>query len=319
MSEPRRASSAFVIATRNRPHELLRSVESLVRQNVLPAELCIVDSSEEAAHRADVERLCAEVSLPLDYVHPAPRGLTVQRNIGIDRTSGDPVFMVDDDVYLEPTCHEEVLREYDRWGPELGGVRATPVDPARPPLLSVGWRKLFGIGGWWPEASGRMRAGFWVEGVSEAAGVRKLEYMTGWFMSFRREVFLHERFDEALSGYAHKEDVDLTYRVSRRRVLVQTPKARCDHFQTVTSRLSSHHLMRMNLGNQFYLHRKNMDQDLRHRAALWWGLVGLFLLNVARGVVKRDAGLVTGMIVGMYEQARGKGLIDPAAESSRHG
>jgi GT2 family glycosyltransferase len=243
--------------------------------------------------------------------------LTVQRNVGIARTDGDPVFFIDDDVSLAPDCHEAILAEYERWGPELGGVRATPVHPARPPLISVLWRKLFGIGGWWPEASGRMRPGFWVEGVSEAAGVRKLEYMTGWFMSFRRTVVEEFRFDEALSGYGHKEDVDYTYRVSRRYVLLQTPAARCDHFQTVTSRLSSHQLMRMNLGNQFYLHRKNMPQDARHVAALWWGLLGLFVLNVGRALFKRDPGLVTGMIVGAFEQARGRGLIDPASEPAR--
>jgi GT2 family glycosyltransferase len=309
----------FIIATRGRPGELLRAIESVVAQTVLPAALCIVDSSDATPARAEIERLCAKAGLDVDYLHPAPRGLTIQRNIGIERTSGDPVFLIDDDVYLEPDCHEQILLEYERWGPELGGVRATPVRPARPPLASIAWRKLFGIGGWWPEASGRMRSGFWVEGVSEAAGVRKLEYMTGWFMSFKREVFNHERFDERLSGYGHKEDVDLTYRVSRRYVLLQTPKARCDHFQTITSRLSSHHLMRMNLGNQFYLHRKNMPQDLRHRVALWWGLAGLFGLNVGRAAMKRDPGLVTGMIVGSWEQARGKGLVDPVTEAAGRG
>jgi glycosyltransferase involved in cell wall biosynthesis len=308
-----------VVATRNRPGELLRTVDSLTRQTVLPAELCIVDSSDVAENRETIEEMCGRVGIPLDYHHPASRGLTVQRNIGIDRTSGDPVFFVDDDVYLAPDCHEAILEEYARWGPELGGVRATPMRPARPPLISVAWRKLFGIGGWWPEASGRMRPGFWVEGVSESAGVRKLDYMTGWFMSFKREIFEHERFDERLSGYGHKEDVDFTYRVSRRYVLLQTPKARCDHFQTVTSRLPSHQLMRMNLGNQFYLHRKNMPQDLKHRAALWWGLVGLFFLNLGRGVFKRDPGLVTGMVVGAWEQARGRGLVDPAAERANNG
>jgi glycosyltransferase involved in cell wall biosynthesis len=308
-----------VVATRNRPGELLRTVESLTQQTVLPAELCIVDSSDVAENRETIEQMCGRVGIPLDYHHPASRGLTVQRNIGIDRTSGDPVFFVDDDVYLAPDCHEAILEEYARWGPELGGVRATPTRPARPPLISVAWRKLFGIGGWWPEASGRMRPGFWVEGVSESAGVRKLDYMTGWFMSFKREIFEHERFDERLSGYGHKEDVDFTYRVSRRYVLLQTPKARCDHFQTVTSRLPSHQLMRMNLGNQFYLHRKNMPQDLKHRAALWWGLVGLFFLNLGRGVFKRDPGLVTGMVVGAWEQARGRGLVDPAAERANNG
>jgi GT2 family glycosyltransferase len=314
MPERRIAGSTFIIATRNRPGELLRTVESMVGQTMLPKEFCIVDSSDDTPVRAEIEEMCKKVGLALDYVHPAARGLTIQRNVGLDRTTGDPVFFIDDDVWLAPDCHEECLNEYDRWGDGLGGVRATAMEPARPPLISVLWRKLFCIGGWWPEASGRMRPGFWVEGVSEAASVRKIEYMTGWFMSFRRKVFRYERFDENLSGYAHKEDVDFTYRVSRRYTLLQTPKARCHHFQTTTSRLSSHDLMRMNLGNQFYLFKKNMPQDSAHKAALWWGLLGLFVLNVGRALFKRDPGLVTGFLIGAVEQARGRGLIDPSGD-----
>jgi GT2 family glycosyltransferase len=283
---------------------------------VLPGELCIVDSSDETPVRARIEELCAGVGLRLDYHHPAPRGLTVQRNIGLDRTSGDPVFLIDDDVRLDPDCHEQVLAEYAKWGPELGGVRASAVKPSKPPWPAILWRKLFGIGGWWPEASGRLRSGFWIEGVSSSAGVRKVDCFVGYFMSFRREVFEHERFDEALSGYAHKEDIDFTYRVSRRYTLVQTPKAKCEHFKTATARMPAFQLQRMNLGNQFYLHRKNMPQDSRHRLALWWGLIGLFILNIGRAVRYRDHGLLTGMIVGAWEQARGKGLIDPAVEGT---
>ncbi|MGH2698606.1 MAG: glycosyltransferase family 2 protein [Actinomycetota bacterium] len=312
----RSSDSSFIIATRNRPEELVVTVESLVGQTVLPRELCIVDSSEDTPARAEIEALCDVAGLALDYHHPAPKGLTIQRNAGIDRVSGVIVFFIDDDVFLAPDCHEAILEEYARWGPELGGVRATNPDPARPPLISIAWRKLFGIGGWWPEASGRMRPGFWVEGISDSAGVRRIEYMTGWFMSFRRAVLDQERFDEALSGYAHKEDVDMTYRVSRRYVLLQTPKAKCRHFQTVTARLSSHQLMRMNLANQFYLHRKNMPQTFRYRFALWWGLLGLLVLNVGRATFKADPGLVTGMIVGAWEQGRGSGLVDPALEKA---
>src|SRR5688500_7548735 len=118
--EPERAGTAFIIATRNRPDELLVTIESLVRQTVLPAELCIVDSSDETPVRAKIEELCEEVGLALDYHHPAPRGLTIQRNIGIDRTTGDPVFFVDDDVFLEPDCHAEILKEYERWADATG-------------------------------------------------------------------------------------------------------------------------------------------------------------------------------------------------------
>lgn len=308
------APSAFVIATRNRPDDLLETVRSLTEQTVLPAELCIVDSSDEAPTRAEIEALCEKVGLPLDYHHPAPRGLTRQRNIGVDRTSGDPIFFIDDDVWLAPDCHEQCLAEYERWGPELGGVRAAPIHPAKPPKASILWRKAFGFGGWWPEASGKLRPGFYIEAVSESAGVRKLDCFTGYFMSFRREIFDHERFDEALSGYGHKEDIDFTYRASRRWTLVQTPKARCHHYRSVTSRMPSHQLMRMNLANQFYLHRKNMPQTLRYKAALWWALIGIFLLNIPRAARSNDWGLVTGMIHGAWEQSRGRGLVDPAAE-----
>ena len=314
MNERRRADSVFIIATRNRPEELLETVRSLAAQTVLPGELCIVDSSDATPVREQILKLCDEVGLKCSYHHPAPRGLTVQRNYGIDRTTGDPVFLIDDDVWLAPDCHEECLAEYARWGPELGGVRASAVDPVDSSLPAKLWRKLFGIGGWWPENSGKLRAGFWIEGISSSAGVRKTDCFVGYFMSFRREVFEHERFDEALSGYGHKEDIDLTCRVSRRYTLVQTPAAKCRHMKTQTARMPAFHLQRMNLGNQFYLHRKNMPQDFRHRFALWWGLVGLFVLNIGRALKHQDPGLVTGMIVGAIEQARGRGLIDPAKD-----
>ena len=312
-----RAPSAFVIATYNRPDDLTRTVESLLAQTVLPAELCIVDSTAEAPARERIEQLCKEAGLPLDYRHPAPRGLTVQRNVGIDRTKGDPVFFIDDDVWMAPDCHAQVLAEYAKWGPELGGVRATPVRPAKPSLITRIYRRIFGIGGWWPEASGKVRPGFYAEGVSDSAGVRKLEYFNGWFMSYKREVFEHERFDEALAGYGYKEDIDFSYRVSRRYVLLQTPKARCDHLKSPSARLNSHNLQRMNLANQFYLHRKLMPQDGMHRAALWWAWLGLFILNIGKAVQTKDTGLVTGMVAGAWEQARGRGLVDPAAEAAR--
>jgi GT2 family glycosyltransferase len=316
MTERSRAGSCFIIATRNRAEDLLGTVETLVAQTVLPGSLCIVDSSDETPSRSSIEALCAGAGLQLDYVHPAPRGLPVQRNAGIDRTTGDPVFLIDDDVRLERSCHEEILKEFERWGSAVGGVRATPVRPARPAWFTIAFRKFFGIGGWWPESSGRVHAGFFAEGVSESAGVRKIEYMNGWFMSFRREVFAFERFDERLLGYAYKEDIDFSYRVSRRFTLVQTPRARCDHLKSGASRLGSHQLQRMNLANQFYLHRKLMPQDARHKAALWWGLVGIFLINLGKAVQTNDPGLLTGLVQGAFEQSRGAGLIDPVVEAT---
>jgi glycosyltransferase involved in cell wall biosynthesis len=296
-----------VIATRNRPDLLREAVESLLQQTVLPAELCIVDASEEAQSRLEIEALCEGAGLRLDYVHPAPTGLTVQRNLGIDRTTGDPVFFLDDDAWMAPDVHEEVLAEYERWGPELGGVRGVWIDPPAQGRLSLLWRRSFGMETWRAEASGRMRPGFFTDVVTTSAEVRRVESFVGWFMSFRREVFEHERFDETLGAYAFKEDADFSYRVVRRGyVLVQTPRARIRHAKSPSQRLSAFELQRMNMTNHVYLHHKNMPQDLHHRLALWWGLTGTFLLNLGKAVQTRDPGWATGMIAAAWDQVTGR-------------
>jgi GT2 family glycosyltransferase len=314
-SDRRRAESCFVIATHERPDYLLNAVRSLVEQTVLPRELCIIDSSAETPARGDIEKVCADVGLAVDYVHPAPRGLPAQRNLGIDRTTGDPVFLIDDDIWMAPNAHDEVLAEYDRWGPELGGVRGVRLNPVFSARSVVLWRRLFGMGGWWPDASGKMRASFCPE-VPISESVRTVEHFSGWFMSYRREVFEHERFDERLGGYAYREDSDFSYRVAKRGyVLVQTPKARADHLKASSQRLSPFDLQRMELANHFYLHRKNMPQTFRYKAALWWAILGTLVLYLGKAIQTRDRGYVTGLLVGAWEQARGRGLIDPNVEN----
>jgi GT2 family glycosyltransferase len=285
---------------------------------VLPEELCNVDSSDDTPVRARIERLCADVGIRLDYVHPAPRGLTVQRNLGIDRTHGDPVFLIDDDVWMAPDVHEEIIAEYERWGPELGGVRGSWLQPPTPNRVGMVWRRFFGMEGWRPEASGRMKAGFFTDALTSSVDVRRVEAFNGWFMSFRREVFEHERFDENLAGYAFKEDADFSYRVAKRGyVLLQTPRARIDHLKTPSQRLSPFELQRMNMAHQIYLHRKNMPQTFKYKAALWWALTGTFGLNLGKSVQTRNPGYVTGMIVGVWEHAHGRGL--PSGDGTRPG
>jgi hypothetical protein len=73
----------------------------------------------------------------------------------------------------------------------------------------------------------------------------------------------------------------------------------------------------MHVANQFYLHRKNMPQTLKYKAGLWWALLGMLLLHVGKAFKTRDAGRVAGLWIGAWEQARGRGLIDPVSERER--
>jgi hypothetical protein len=72
----------------------------------------------------------------------------------------------------------------------------------------------------------------------------------------------------------------------------------------------------MNMANHLYLHRKNMPQTAKYRAALWWAMTGALVLNVGKAVQTRDPGYVTGMIAGAWDQVRGRGL-DAGARPGR--
>jgi GT2 family glycosyltransferase len=283
---------------------------------VLPGEICVVDSGAETTSRREIETLCRDQQVPLLYLHPAPRGSTIQRNIGVDRTRGDPILFIDDDVLLAPDCHEQILKEFARGGTRVGGIAATPSSsPRRSSAKSLLLEKVFGLSGCDRDNFARMKPGFWCEYVCDPSDIVRLECMRGLCMSFRRAVFEHERFDDMLPGYAYKEDVDFAYRVSRHYVLLQIPTARCQHLESPRNRLNSHLVVRVSLANQIYLHRKNMPQDLAHQTALWWGLFGELLGFTARAIIERDVGLVTGFITGAWDQLRGRGLLDPETQT----
>ena len=303
MPDSGRRGSAFVIATRNRPDSLLATVKSLVAQTELPAELCVVDSSEEAPRRAEIEALCADAGVDVDYHHPAPAGLCRQRNIGVDRTSGDPVVFIDDDVELQPDCHERLVAHYAR-DERVGAVCGSDLVPDSYPSLYVFWRRAFGLSTWTTKGTGKMKPSFYVDAISRAAESREVEYMNGWLMSCRREVLQEERFDDAMPGYGQKEDIDFGYRVSRKWKVIKASDATGVHHQIATSRLNAYDLAKMSVENQFYLHRKNMPQSIRHRAALWWAMLGFLLLNAGKAIRHRDPGYVTGIVAGLSNELR---------------
>ena len=266
-TDRRRAGSCFIIATRNRHELLVEAVRSVVAQTVLPAELCIVDSSDEPLRpgrdratlrrRRDRARLrpprAARPHGPAQHRHRPDDGRPGlpdrrRRHARRERARGDPRRI-------------RAVGARARRRPRGSGASAEPAPPR--PSSGAG-SSAWEAGG--PRGAGGCGPGFFVEGVASSASVRKLEYFNGWFMSFRREVFDRERFDERLAGYAFKEDIDFSYRVVKRGyLLVQTPKALILHHKSPSERLSRFDHQRMALANQFYLHRKNMPQTLHTR------------------------------------------------------
>ena len=92
---------SVVVITRNRHELLIQVLSSLVAQTVAPFEVVIVDGSD-APYKVPKE---LDAKLPIRLFRDRKKLIPHARNIGIQKSSGDIIFFVDDDC----TLHTEAI------------------------------------------------------------------------------------------------------------------------------------------------------------------------------------------------------------------
>lgn len=284
------ASVSIIICTRNRPDEVIRCLNSIAQQSCLPQEVIIVDSSDSPILEARLDAWRDEGVFEVRYVRSAP-GLPHQRNVGVQESSGDIVFFLDDDVILERNFIKEIKKVFDSDSSgEIGGVMGDILEERQMRQNTRWWQTLLRRCLFLPDyGDGRVRLSGFATRPHGLDEVKTTEFLSGCEMAYRRKVLEEFAFDERLQGYALLEDLDFSYRVSRRYRNVYTPSARCRHLRSPVQRPRQRELDQMLLNNHIYLFRKNSPKTLSHCLAFCLSIVGLkvepFVQNVARSLV----------------------------------
>ena len=270
-------SMAVVIATLGRPDPLERALESLRGSTVRPDEILVVDGDEGGAARPVVERNAAD--LPVRHLQ-APRGLTRQRNAGLDAVTSDVVLFLDDDARVRPDTLQQVLTAYA--DPDVLGVTGRVVEPASNKVGGKSSRVRVLLRG--RGRDGTFTAAGYPRRLVDESSTTDIEFMQGAFMSARSQVAREVRFDERLTGYALAEDEDFSCRLARRGRLRYLGTAAVDHdnagFGGRDRRAFGHQVVR----NRWYLFRKNFP--LTPATRLRFEL--LLVLLVAHRLLNRD-------------------------------
>src|SRR5438477_9639425 len=119
------APISAVIATRNREQSLSRTLESLLPQEVIPAEFIVIDASDGDATKNLSARFADRLgsSAAVRWFSADVHGGAPQRNQGVAQATKPFVWFFDDDIIFEPNCAERLWNaiESDR---QLGGVNA---------------------------------------------------------------------------------------------------------------------------------------------------------------------------------------------------
>jgi glycosyltransferase involved in cell wall biosynthesis len=285
---------SVVICTKDRPRDLAACLGSLAQQTRLPEELIVVDASERPDPGAlERYRVATDGRCVVRHLTTAP-GLPRQRNIGVRAARGTVVVFLDDDVVLFPPYLREIAAVYDADARgDVGGVGGA-LDPDPTPAegaVKRAFRRAFLLEGY---GTGRVKRSGHPEYLFAPTEPTAVEFLSGCNMSFRREVFDGLAFDERLDGYALGEDLQFSYRVSRRWRLVLTPRARCDHRQAAGGRPVGGARAEMAVFHRYLFFREHVARTWLDGVAWGWAALGGLLRALRHPRHGRLAGTLRG-------------------------
>jgi succinoglycan biosynthesis protein ExoA len=278
---------SVVICTKDRPEMLAACLESLEGQTRPPEEIVIVDASATPARDA-VDRLLEAMPDCRFVLLAAAPGLPRQRNLGARATTGSVVVYLDDDVVLERGYLAAIARTFeDDRTRQIGGAGGAQIpDPTpREGFLRRSACRLFLLDTY---GRGVVKRSGRPDYLFSPRSRMEVEFLSGCNMAYRREVLDAVSFDERLSGYAVGEDLQFSYRVSRRWKLVLLPDARLDHRHAGGGRPVGDDYQAMAVFNRYLFFREHVARGLLDWIAYAWSSIGAMLLTLrdprARGV-----------------------------------
>lgn len=256
-----------VVPTLHRPHVFARALASLLAQGILPAELIVVDASDDMATRAEVEAFAVQVRGACDvrWMSADIRGAAAQRNQGVAAASQPYLWFFDDDIVFEPKCVARLWRAIDSDG-SLGGVSAMITNQR---YQSPGWisRLLFTF------LDGRRQTSFAGRVIGPAINllpedrddlpeVVAVEWVNTTCTFYRRESLPSPAFDSVFTGYSLMEDLTLSLRVARKWKLANARTARIFHDSQLAAYKSDViEMARMELINRHYVMTQILRRD----------------------------------------------------------
>jgi GT2 family glycosyltransferase len=278
-------TAAAIICTRNRLEPLITCLASISQQTYPINQLIVVDSSEPPmesstafANSFNPERF---VAAELIYLKTQP-ALTFQRNQGVALSTTDVVFFFDDDVVVSPRFIEylmETFKTHTEYGGGMGAIANVRIGQKR---ASDYLRHFFllthSLG------TGRMQKSGLPSHSHGRSEFMDVEILSGGLTAYRASVLREFNFDEGVTGYAYMEDVDFSYRVSRRYKLFYDPRAVVEHRHVPIARDTVTANRKMYLVNHHYFFFKNVYPNCHLCIAHYvWAVLGLFILALLGG------------------------------------
>lgn len=259
-----------------RPNALKALLNSVKVQSLYPDEIIIVDGSTDTETQ-DIFFQKKFENLKYFKVEESDRGLTKQRNFGINKVSDaiDIVCFLDDDTILSRKYFENLITTYDAYPKALavGGYITNEVswnthieEKTSADFEYDGWlrkessrfilRNKLGLldntpPGYMPSFSNGRSVSF----LPPSGKVYQVEQLMGGVSSFKKSIFEDQQFSTYFEGYGLYEDADFSLRLAKIGNLYINTNAQLEHHHAADGRPNKFTYGLMVIRNGWYVWR----------------------------------------------------------------
>lgn len=299
-----------------RPQPLLNLLQSVQVQTIYPDEILIIDGSIDKETEMILKGSHVE-NLEYFLVPSECRGLTKQRNFGIERVGNEMevVCFLDDDTVLEIEYFEELIKTFveDKNISGVGGVAVnenvwTLAEPNKKynPNHYYLWdgfvhkegqrnlvRNYLGLQsnlgpGRMPDYSHGKTCGFPLNGKTY-----EVDLLIGMSFAFRKEVLNSIQFSSYFEGYGLYEDADFSIRALEFGKNVINSKVQLNHFHNPSGRPNQYQYGKMVVRNGWYVWRTKNPKPKFKDQLKWHSITILLTLirfsNIFTSAKKKEA------------------------------
>jgi len=298
MMESQKITFSVVICTLHNLAGLVKCASSIAKQTVKPYEVIIVHGENSGNIVEKIFPILESKSINCKYISSI-RSLVIQRNIGIDNSSGNVIVFLDDDVILEKDYFYYLLKIYKtKWHDNLGGVQGTIIENKKRYrwTLKEILKYIFLLGS--TNGDGNLLPSGNASFCGNPNGIKKVEIFSGCVMSFKKDILINNRFDENFSDFWICDDTELSYRISRKHDLYQTPFAQLQHVGSSLSYEGHLKIAKMLVFNRLYVFRLYFSSSKKNWFLFIWSNIGELFFSIYKSIIIGNVGKLVGFLQG---------------------